>query len=314
MSYRTGPDAPSVLGRTVVDVEAAAAAGHKVLNDGLNDNLLEDALFATQVLHHFCHPQKSQKDGRHDFEDFLMRYTRMPDKAAKECAHDEDGQWDFVHDGLTYRYADEHEASERTGVTHLVHAWHMQGHHATKSPLKPSADMVRNAQVAQAVQWYLAYTRPLALTLQEMFKVSWPEDYEKYRKAFEAGVWVEDDPGPWLGRAIVWKLQVLPHRDGLDGGPTAIFCLGRFSGGECYLPDLHIKLRYRPGDVLIFLSGDLYHAVGDWKAISGVSTRGITPGRVGNVFFTPADSLHALKGKLPRWSKKTAGGFLPSSR
>jgi hypothetical protein len=76
-----------------------------------------------------------------------------------------------------------------------------------------------------------------------MFKVSWPEDYEKYRKAFEAGVWVEDDPGPWLGRAIVWKLQVLPHRDGLDGGPTAIFCLGRFSGGECYLPDLHIKLR-----------------------------------------------------------------------
>jgi len=36
MSYRTGPDAPSVLGRTVVDVEAAAAAGHKVLNDGLN--------------------------------------------------------------------------------------------------------------------------------------------------------------------------------------------------------------------------------------------------------------------------------------
>jgi hypothetical protein len=75
-----------------------------------------------------------------------------------------------------------------------------------------------------------------------------------------------------------------------------------------------IMLRYRPGDVLIFLSGDLYHAVGDWKAISGVSTRGITPGRVGNVFFTPADSLHALKGKLPRWSKKTAGGFLPSSR
>ncbi|KAG2063333.1 hypothetical protein BDR04DRAFT_948841, partial [Suillus decipiens] len=202
--------------------------------------------------------------------------------------------------------------SERTGVTHLVHAWHMQGHHTTKVVL-PSADMVRNAQVTQAVQWYLAYTRPLALTLQEMFKVSWPEYYEMYRAAFEAGVWVEDDPGPWLGRAIIWKLQVLPHRDGLDGGPTAIFCLGHFTGGECYLPDLHIKLQYRPGDVLIFLSGDLYHAVGDWKPISGVSTGGITPGRVGNVFFSPADSLCALKGKPSRWSKKTAGGTLPSS-
>ncbi|KAG1835848.1 hypothetical protein DFJ58DRAFT_613903, partial [Suillus subalutaceus] len=192
--------------------------------------------------------------------------------------------------------------SERTGVTHLVHAWHMQGHHTSKSPLKPSADMIRNAQVTQAVQWYLAYTRPLALSLEEMFKVSWPAYYERYRAAFEAGVWVEDDPGPWLGRAIVWKLQVLPHRDGLDGGPTAIFCLGSFSGGECYLPDLNLKLQYRPGDVLIFLSGDLYHAVGEWKATPGVSARGITPGRIGNVFFTPADSLRALENRPPRWS------------
>lgn len=112
-----------------------------------------------------------------------------------------------------------------------------------QSPLKPSSDMIRNAQVAQAVQWYLAYTRPLALTLAEMFKVSWPTYYERYRAAFNAGVWVEDDPGPWLGRAIVWKLQVLPHRDGLDGGPTAIFCFGSFTGGECYLPDLKLKLQ-----------------------------------------------------------------------
>ncbi|KAG1851642.1 hypothetical protein F4604DRAFT_1592270 [Suillus subluteus] len=241
-----------------------------------------------------------------------MRYRRRPDETADECTQEEE-EWDFDHDGLTYRFADEYESSERTGVTHLVHAWHMQGHHTSKSPLKPSADMIRNAQVTQAVQWYLAYTRPLALSLEEMFKVSWPAYYERYRAAFEAGVWVEDDPGPWLGRAIVWKLQVLPHRDGLDGGPTAIFCLGSFSGGECYLPDLNLKLQYRPGDVLIFLSGDLYHAVGEWKATPGVSARGITPGRIGNVFFTPADSLRALENRPPRWSKKTAGGTLPSS-
>jgi hypothetical protein len=112
------------------------------------------------------------------------------------------------------------------------------------SPLKPSADMFRNAQVALAVRWYMKRTSKLALTLKEMFKVAYPKDFEVYEKAFNAGVWEAADPGPWLGRAIVWKLNVLPHRDGLDGGPTAIFCLGSFSGGEAYLTDLKLKLWY----------------------------------------------------------------------
>jgi hypothetical protein len=47
------------------------------------------------------------------------------------------------------------------------------------------------------------------------------------------------DPGPFLGRAIVWKLNVCPHQDGLDKGPAVIFSMGYFSGRECYLPDLH---------------------------------------------------------------------------
>ncbi|KAG1725983.1 hypothetical protein EDB19DRAFT_1592285, partial [Suillus lakei] len=151
-----------------------------------------------------------------------------------------------------------------------------------KSPLKPSADMFRNAQVALAVRWYMKRTSKLALVLKEMFKVAYPDDFKIYQKAFDAGVWEVADPGPWLGRAIVWKLNVLPHRDGLDGGPTAIFCLGHFSGGEAYLTDLKLKLQYRPGDVLIFRAGDLYHAVGPWKAEGGITARGITPGRVGN--------------------------------
>ncbi|KAG2336744.1 hypothetical protein BDR05DRAFT_896331 [Suillus weaverae] len=173
--------------------------------------------------------------------------------------------------------------------------------------------MFRNAQVALAVQWYMKRTSKLALALKEMFKVAYPDEFNVYEKAFEAGVWEVADPGPWLGRAIVWKLNVLPHRDGLDGGPTAIFCLGHFSGGEAYLTDLKLKLWYRPGDVLIFRAGDLYHAIGPWKAEGGVTARGITPGRVGNVFFSPAHSLRALKDKSAGWMKSTAGGALPSS-
>jgi hypothetical protein len=74
-----------------------------------------------------------------------------------------------------------------------------------------------------------------------MFRVAYPAYYEKYRLAFEAGVWEEADPGPWLGRAIVWKLQVYPHRDGLDAGPAACFPMGSFEGGQLYLPDLRLK-------------------------------------------------------------------------
>ncbi|KAG1772232.1 hypothetical protein EV702DRAFT_1048697 [Suillus placidus] len=322
----------------------------KLAFDGIPPDIAEDALYASQVLHHFLRPHKSKKDGRHDFADFLMRYKRegeveadedkgkdldLRDKDEDEDQDDEDQDqgadedWEdaptkFSHAGLEYEFANEYENSECTGVSHLVHSWQMQGHHGKaqmeltapkveESPLKPSADMFRNAQVALAVRWYMKRTSKLALALKEMFKVAYPDEFNIYEKAFEAGVWEVADPGPWLGRAIVWKLNVLPHRDGLDGGPTAIFCLGHFSGGEAYLTDLKLKLWYRPGDVLIFRAGDLYHAVGPWKAEGGVTARGITPGRVGNVFFSPAHSLRALKGKSAGWMKSTAGGALPSS-
>ncbi|KAG1836508.1 P-loop containing nucleoside triphosphate hydrolase protein [Suillus subalutaceus] len=101
--------------------------------------------------------------------------------------------------------------------------------------------------------------------------------------------------------------------DGLDGGPMAILCLGGFSGGEAYFTDLKLKLPYRSGDVLIFSAGDLYHAVGPWKAEGGVTARGITPGRIGNVFFSPAHSLQALKDKSAGWMKSTAGGAFSES-
>jgi hypothetical protein len=49
------------------------------------------------------------------------------------------------------------------------------------------------------------------------------------------------DSDPFLGRVIVWKLNVLMHQDGLDESPTVIFLMRYFNGGECYLPDLKLK-------------------------------------------------------------------------
>ena len=41
--------------------------------------------------------------------------------------------------------------------------------------------------------WYHA-TRPLALMLATMFKELFPKEYEEFKEAFKAGVWLEDDP------------------------------------------------------------------------------------------------------------------------
>lgn len=74
-----------------------------------------------------------------------------------------------------------------------------------------------------------------------MFKAVWPGIYEEYQTAFDAGRWFEEDPGPFIGRAIVYKLQIDTHRDTNDGGPTACFPVGSFSGGELIVPQLEAK-------------------------------------------------------------------------
>ena len=50
------------------------------------------------------------------------------------------------------------------------------------------------------------------------------------------------DKGPWLGRAVVWKLQVGLHQDALDEGPAVCFLCGNYEGGQLCLPDLDAKL------------------------------------------------------------------------
>jgi hypothetical protein len=109
--------------------------------------------------------------------------------------------------------------------------------------LLPSKDMVKSCHAAMAVRYYFLATAKVASFLAAYFAVSFPEDYKRYKEAFDAGVWYMEDPGPWLGRAIVFKLQVLPHQDAQDGGPTAIFNVGQYTGGKLYFPGLGLKFQ-----------------------------------------------------------------------
>ncbi|KAI0742300.1 hypothetical protein C8Q80DRAFT_1108850 [Daedaleopsis nitida] len=166
------------------------------------------------------------------------------------------------------------------------------------------------AACAVEVQTYFYAMRKVALILAEMFKTFFPDEYERYRQAFDAGVWLEQDPGPWGGRAIVYKLDLALHWDKGDGGPTATFPVGFFDGGIMEIPQLRARLRYSPGDVVISLSGLLAHHITHWTAIAPplTSTNGCNPGRIGNVFFFKKIPLERLEHHEPLWGKKTAYG------
>ncbi|KDR65806.1 hypothetical protein GALMADRAFT_148389 [Galerina marginata CBS 339.88] len=275
---------PGPKGRTLADVEQSKANNIGVYYDGIPNDLLIQYHQSAQLLHSFLPPVAAERDIRHP-TDKVMQYKR-------EGVGEENDKISF----------------EQTGVLHLVHAWHAQGH--PNGLLYPSSDISRTGQGTMAVNHYFNSTRALALHLAECFKVAFPDIYTKYQKAFDAGVWNESDPGPWIGRAIVWKLPVLIHQDGLDDGPTAAFNVGSYKGGEMYLPDIRVKLAYRPGDLLIFLSGQLYHRVGDWEPLlmKKNQAHGLTPGRIGNVFFFPKTSYDVLKNKSPGWNKATMTG------
>jgi len=58
---------------------------------------------------------------------------------------------------------------------------------------------------------------------------------------------------------------------------------------------------YKPGDIVIFIAGSLYHAVSHWKPVGGQNEIGVTPGRIGHVFFSPKSALEVLEGKPLCW-------------
>ena len=153
------------------------------------------------------------------------------------------------------------ESAERKGVLHLAQCWMMQGHpygvcsflpclllclltYDLFKPLRISSDMhTKDSKGANVKEWYRA-TRPLAIFLGELFKATFPDHYLQYKAAFDAGAWLCEDPGPWLMRVIIWKLDVNIHFDKKDAGPTATFPSGFFEHGAMELPQLRARLVY----------------------------------------------------------------------
>lgn len=66
-----------------------------------------------------------------------------------------------------------------------------------------------------------------------------PDVHAEFEAAFKAGRWFkEEDPGPWLGRTVIYKLQLFPHFDRAEAGPTISCPFGYFTEGYMQFPEL----------------------------------------------------------------------------
>jgi hypothetical protein len=64
---------------------------------------------------------------------------------------------------------------------------------------------------------------------------------------------------------------------------------------------------------MIFLSGQVYHQVAEWKPAPSPPASGLSPGRIGNVFFFPQASYEKLKGRPSKWNIVTSSGISPDA-
>ncbi|KAF8901749.1 hypothetical protein CPB84DRAFT_1846740 [Gymnopilus junonius] len=226
-------------GRTTEDAEE----GRNHFFDGIPTNTLQHYHEAAQVLHSVLPPCVNTKNICHPDAKKVMAYTYQDEETSEA---------EYVREG-----------GHSTG--YMMHSKDMAGRNTHQGQL--------------GIRSYFEATADLALYLRECFRVAFLDYFTKYEAAFRARCWEKADPGPWLGRAIVWKLPVHTHQDGLDDGPTAVFNCGNYTGGEFY----------RPGDLVIFLSGQLYHHVSEWKP-------------------TPAkSSFEKLTNRPTKWNTHTCG-------
>ncbi|RXW19334.1 hypothetical protein EST38_g6528 [Candolleomyces aberdarensis] len=292
-------------GRTQKDLDSYMENNPKadIAHDGLNEKLCRIYQLAAQALCSDMAPNLRMDRTRHEGVN-VMQY----DAPAQSQTHDlaaNDGEDIGVDDGMKNHPAYESDLSnsgvqeyERAGVVHLVHGWIQQGQ--PEKGLFISGDVSRSSSSLAATGSYYALTQDVADLLAAMFKVAFPDWYSRYREAFDAGVWIPNDTGPFLGRAIIYKLQGRLHRDRHDLGPSACFGVGSYIGGAMKIPQLNAKLAYQSGDVCIFFSSILYHKVDTYFPTTQSQEekeQKITPGRIGSVFFFPKESYEVLKDK-----------------
>ncbi|KAJ7788756.1 hypothetical protein B0H14DRAFT_3892267 [Mycena olivaceomarginata] len=248
---------PGTVGRTLEHFSESARNEDNY--DGLNESLIRRTWEATQTLHSVVQPITPERDVRHNDEKYMV----------------------YIPSGNTP------EKSERAGVTHLVHCWTMQGH--SKGPFMPQSDFLRGCQAALAVKHYYRATQEVAIISAACSRLRTQSTMPDTRQAFKSWRLETADPGPWIGKAIVYKTS--RYRSTLMGWMmTNGFLLrrGTSTGGAMYLPDIGMKVSYQPGDILYSCQDSYTTAVGKWSPSSRNQPRGNHAGKNQSCILFPS--------------------------
>jgi hypothetical protein len=158
------------------------------------------------------------------------------------------------------------------GVLHLA-AWIPTGQHKLGPVL--SKDCIGACYRMRATHNFLASAGPLQRTASDLFRLLEPDSWKRYQQAMDlarskdSSISMLGPHGCFFGMALVHNLRVLPHVDSGDDkqGFVAMTPIGNFTGGELLL-GTHgemFKLNYKPGDIILFRSAILRHAVAKFE-------------------------------------------------
>jgi hypothetical protein len=70
---------------------------------------------------------------------------------------------------------------------------------------------------------------------------------------------------------------------------------------------LIFNISYEPGDVIMFLSGSLFHGIVDWKPKLSLKTDALTPGRIEYVYFSHTQGVEGFERQEPGFFKAISG-------
>lgn len=219
---------------------------------------------------------------------------------------------------------------EWLSVYHIMHCWPMKGHAKAQTvsylwysnclsylfnpqPMTPSG--VRSATHQMCQQTFLTRTIAVTVIASCISQHFFPKNHKRALKRFKAGCYLGDDVGPWLGRALGYKVPTTTHPDEGDSGTTFITAVGSYLEGCLELHNLEVRFTYQPGHMALGEFGNFLHRVSAWQSTKAsgwmadaMERHNLTPGRVFLVMFNKSETDERLEGKPAGWGRHTRFG------
>ncbi|KAK1230754.1 hypothetical protein PQX77_006146 [Marasmius sp. AFHP31] len=297
-------------------IEDERAKGTQIINDGFLPDLINRYAESATYLAAYSRPKKDKNANRHGEDAKYGRAVhRFPLESGVPWTDDplkaRVYRNNIPEPGLVYSDNGGKEGVESAGMFHFSEGWEQCGHPG--EGLYQSKDMNESSTACTATAAFYETNSLIEQHISSIVKVFWPEHHEELERAREAARTLKSEGGCFNSCAIIFKLPLFLYCDDGDTDVSVSFPAGKFTGGYMYIPQLGLIFEYKPGTVIAFRASKIFHTIGKWEALPMKATDGISPGRIGTVFYFPESSLKEMRDKEPGWALSTNYGRTPSS-